>query len=249
MLEELVLPAMSVASTPMVFSPPVRGTSQEKVEAEREAGLPLQSTVAIPLRESAAVPVTLTGEMLTDEPFAGEVIAMLGAVLSRLTVSVADAVLPARSAAVPLTSWFAPSVVTVIGAGQLATPEVLSTQVKLTVTSLWFQPARLGWGVIVGDNVGGVLSMLSVTEVLAVFPARSTAVPETTWFAVSVLTVIGAGQLATPDSLSEQAKLTVTSLLCQPAALGAGFTTAAIVGGVVSTRNRAPNLDARLTAS
>ena len=38
---------MSVASTVMVLSPLVRGTSQEKVGAERVAGLPLQRTLIV----------------------------------------------------------------------------------------------------------------------------------------------------------------------------------------------------------
>ena len=63
----------------IVFGPLVRGTSQEKVEAEREAGFPLQRTVAIPLRVSVAVPVTLTGELVTVAPLDGEVIVTVGA--------------------------------------------------------------------------------------------------------------------------------------------------------------------------
>src|SRR5574341_928257 len=159
MLEEPVLPALSVASAVIVFGPLVKGTSQEKVEAERVAELPLQRTVAIPLRLSVAVPVTLTGELVNDEPFAGELIATGGGVLSRLMNTLVEALLPARSVAVAVTSWFAPSVVAVTGPGQLATPDVLSEHVKLTVTSLLFQPAGLGWGVTVVDRVGGVLSM------------------------------------------------------------------------------------------
>jgi hypothetical protein len=124
--------------------------------------------------------VTLTGELLTDDPFAGELMATLGAVLSRLMNTPVEPLLPARSVAVPLMSWFAASVLTLIGTGQLATPEVLSAQVKLTVTSFLFQPAALGWGLIVDDKVGGVLSMWIVTDTPAVFPALSTAVPEMT---------------------------------------------------------------------
>jgi len=117
MLELLVLPAMSLASTVIVFAPLVKGTSQKKVEVEREAGLPLQRSVARPLRLSVAVPVTLTGELLTDAPSNGEVMVRAGAVLSRLINTLAEALLPARSAAVPLTSWFAPSALTDMGKG------------------------------------------------------------------------------------------------------------------------------------
>ena len=102
MLGEPLLPAMSVASTVMMFGPLVRETLQEKVELEREAGLPLQSTVASPLRESEAVPETFTGDLLKDAPLGGEVMARAGAVLSRLMNTLAEALLPARSVAVPL---------------------------------------------------------------------------------------------------------------------------------------------------
>jgi len=40
----------------------------------------------------------------------------------------------------------APSVVTVTGAGQFATPEMASLQVKLTVTLELFHPAAFGAG-------------------------------------------------------------------------------------------------------
>ena len=65
-------------------------------------------------------------------------------------------------------------------------PLVASEQVKLTVTFALFQPAAFGAGVRAGTTPGGVLSILSVTEVLAMLPARSTAVPVTTWLAPSV---------------------------------------------------------------
>lgn len=104
LLDVLVLPARSVASTVIVFGPLIKDTSQEKVEVERVAGVPLQRTVAIPLRLSVAVPVTLTGELLTVAPLDGELIATVGAVLSRLINTLVEALLPARSVAVPLMS-------------------------------------------------------------------------------------------------------------------------------------------------
>jgi hypothetical protein len=57
----------------------------------------------------------------------------------------------------------------------------------------------LGCGETLATAIGGVLSRLIVTEVDAVFPALSIAVPLITWFAASVLTVTGPGQDATPD--------------------------------------------------
>src|SRR5947209_6333435 len=98
---------------------------------------------------------------------------MMGAVLSILTIATAVAVLPALSVTVPVTLWPAPSP-SVVGVGQEATPESASLHVKLTVTSVLFQPlafaAELGEALIVGS----VLSMLMpVTAPNAVFPALS----------------------------------------------------------------------------
>ena len=60
---------------------------------------------------------------------------------------------------------------------------------------------------------------VTAVEVAVVFPAPSTAVPVIVWFAPSVLTVTGAGQLAIPLVRSEQVKLTTTSALYQPVSL------------------------------
>src|SRR5947209_4941412 len=122
----------------------------------------------------------------------------------------------------------------VVAARQEATPDNPSEQVKLAVTLLLFQLAALGAGESVVVTAGGVLSILRLRELLAVFPALSVAVPEIVCFAPSVLTVVAAGQVATPDRLSEQVKDTVTLLLFQPAAFAAGLAVALIVGAVLS---------------
>src|SRR6266571_3960611 len=84
-------------------------------------------------------------------------------------------------------------------------------------------------------TVGGVLSMFSAADVvLAVFPALSVAEPLTVSLLPSVETVIGALQLPTPESASEQLKLTTTSVLFQPLPLGEGAADAKIVGNVRS---------------
>jgi hypothetical protein len=111
---------------------------------------------------------------------------------------------------------------TTIGAGQLTTPERASPQVKLTVTLELFQPAALVAGASAGVIVGGVLSILSVTLVLALLPAASVAVPETIWLAPSVVIVCGAGQTATGEVASAQTNVTVTFVLFHPAAFGTG---------------------------
>src|SRR5437660_173540 len=98
---------------------------------------------------------------------------MMGAVLSILTIATAVAVLPALSVTVPVTLWPAPSP-SVVGAGQEATPESASLQVKLTVTSVLFQPLALGAGLGEALMLGAVLSMLMpLTAAAAVFPALS----------------------------------------------------------------------------
>src|SRR5712691_2737017 len=94
-----------------------------------------------------------------------------------MPLTVALALLPATSVAVPLTDWPAPSMRTAAGSGQLATPDRLSLQVKLTVTSVLFQPFAFGAGLRAAVIVGGVLSILTAGEVkVALFPARSATV-------------------------------------------------------------------------
>ena len=122
----------------------------------------------------------------------------------------------------------------VVAAGQEATPDNPSEQVKLAVTLLLFQTAPLGAGESAVVIAGGVLSILRLRDVPAVFPALSVAVPEILCFAPSVLTVVAAGQAATPDRPSEQVNATVTLLLFQPAALAAGVAVELMVGAVLS---------------
>jgi hypothetical protein len=71
--------------------------------------------------------------------------------------SVAVAVLPARSAAVPLADPFAPSP-TVTGTGHEPTPESASWQWNETVTGALYQPAAFGERSAVAVIVGGVAS-------------------------------------------------------------------------------------------
>src|SRR5262245_12818318 len=180
--------------------------------------------------------------------------------LMPVTLAGAD-VLPARSVTVVVAVWFAPSVVFVT-VGQPGTPEPTalgssagsksgsiaegstpdanapgSPQVNVAVTLVLLQPFALGAGVRPAPAmVGAVLSILTVTTFEAVaWPALSVAVPWTGVPAVSAVRGTAAGQLATPDSPSSQAKETVTLDLFQPKALGPGLGVAAIVG---ATRSR-----------
>src|SRR5437870_6556973 len=84
-----------------------------------------------------------------------------GGVLSMLMLAtLAEAELPARSSAVPLTLCPAPSAKTVVGAGHWSTPDRLSAHVQMTATSVLFQPREFDGRSGVPEMVGGVLSIL-----------------------------------------------------------------------------------------
>lgn len=189
----------------------------------------------MPEPESAQVKFTVTFELFHPLALgAGEATAVIvGGVLSIFTERVAAEVLPALSMTDPVTG-VVPSAVTVTAAGQVpARPESASEQVKVTVTFELFQPLAFGAGDCSAVMIEGVLSRLIVTLVVAVFPAVSVAVPETTWFAPSVLTITGDGQVCIGLLPAVQVNVTVTFELFQPLAFGPGEATAVIVGGVV----------------
>ena len=150
-----------------------------------------------------------------------------------LTLTLAVAEFPASSIAVPLKDFATPPVVvTLIGAGQVATPDNASVQVKVIVTGPVLMPLT-GVGVTTAVIVGGVLSILTVMLTVAELPALSLTVPVTT-VVPSAVTVTGGSQVSTPESASEVLNETVTLVLFQPFALGAGDAVAVIVGGVLS---------------
>src|SRR3989442_21364 len=209
---------------------------------------------AILLPPSVHVKLTRTSVLFHPAAFGGGLPAALtaGGLLSMLSVMDVLAWFPATSTAVPLTTCPAPSVLTVTGSEQRAIPLPPSVQVKLTRTSVLFQPAAFGCGLTTALTPGRLLSMLSVTDTLAWFPATSTAVPLTTCPAPSVLTVTGSGQRATPLMASVHVKLTLTSVLFQPVALAVGLTDAMIIGGGFSPPGMRrvspqPGLDCRST--
>jgi hypothetical protein len=140
----------------------------------------LQLTVETPDNESDTLPVTVIADVETVAPFPGDVMLSTGGVLSMLSATDADAVFPATSVAVPGICWLEPSVDTVTGDGQLATPDSASLHAKVTVTLELFQSAAFGAGDADALMFGGVLSRLIVTDAEAVFPAMSVAVPEIT---------------------------------------------------------------------
>ena len=76
--------------------------------------------------------------------------------------TVAEAVLPAWSVRCRCADWPAPSAVSVNGQPpvHVATPDSASVPVKVTVTSVLFQPLALAAGAGCAVMVGAVLSML-----------------------------------------------------------------------------------------
>src|SRR6476620_8492990 len=91
-----------------------------------------------------------------------------------LTAAGSVAVLPALSRTVPVTAWALPSVVTVWGPVQLATPDRAAEQAQVMVTFSLFQPSAFAAGSWVCPMVGEVLSIPKETLCAAsVFPAVS----------------------------------------------------------------------------
>ena len=98
-------------------------------------------------------------------------------------------------------------------------------QTKLTVTGELFHPAAFGAGATDATTCsGGNGCRLNWILVVAVFPAMSVALPLKVC-RPAVVTVIGDGQMATPDKLSLQVNVTVAEIaLTIPLASGAGET-------------------------
>jgi hypothetical protein len=116
---------------------------------------------------SLPVKVTVTSELFQPFPLAGGAALALavGAVLSMLIpLTVVLAVFPALSVAVPLADCPAPSLESVCGAAHDVMPEVGSSHVNETVTSVLFQAFPLGAGDADPLIVGAVASRLIVTD-------------------------------------------------------------------------------------
>src|SRR5215216_710330 len=112
---------------------------------------------------------------------------MLGAVRSMLMfLTLASAVLPALSAAFPVTDWPAPSLESVAGSVHPASPDSASSHVNVTVTGALFQPLAFAGGVRWPEIVGARLSILSVivfcgAVLSSAFPALSVLQKLTVW--------------------------------------------------------------------
>src|SRR5260221_10575701 len=224
-------PAASDACTWMELVPGTSDCEQLNVAPDNVAIEPPQLTVVTPESASVPVPCTVMVDVLNTAPAVGEVIGTTGGVLSSLIIAVAEAEFPATSATDCVIDCPPPSVLTSSVPGHNTTPERPSKHVKVNVTSVLFQPAALGAVLDAAEMNGAVPSMFIVTLALAVLPALSTAWPVITCAAPSVPTVTGAGQMATPEVASLQAKATVTAELFHLAAFAAGLATAVITGG------------------
>ncbi len=97
-----------------------------------------------------------------------------------------------------------------------------------------FHPAAFGGGAGVAIIESGANCTLNVTLVDVVLPALSVADPLKTCPAPAVVTLIGAGHTAMPESPSEQLKVITAGAVTTPLAPGAGATVAVIAGGVLS---------------
>ena len=101
---------------------------------------------------------------------------------------------------------------------------------KETVTSPSYQPAALAARSAEPLTLGAVLSRFTIAGSVAVLPALSVAVPVTSWASPSSATTWSGVHDAMPETASAQVNLTVTSLLFQPLAFGAGASVCEIVG-------------------
>ncbi len=212
-----VLPALSPTEAlaerllPSPVTTLLAGQAPSPAMPER-LSLQVQATVTSPVYQPLVFLVGPLGVPLSD-----------GADLSMLIPpTVVLALLSALSTAVPVTDWLAPSPLSVVELVQLLMPDVASAQVKLTVTSLLFQPLPFAAGERLPVMVGAVLSSLTVTEPVPLLPTRSAAVAVFSAVPSAVtLSVAGVGPLAIPEppALSVALQVMETSVRYHPAVL------------------------------
>jgi hypothetical protein len=162
----------------------------------------------------------------------------------------ATAALPARSVTVTAPATFAPSLERTSGlvADDVATPDKLSATVNGIETLPWYQPAAFGELLApLNVTVGAVLSMRMVIDCVDVSPALFVAEQVEVVPDVSAVSIVVAQPLCDTigDSPSVTDRLTVTSPLCQPAAL-AGVLIGAVISGGVTSATVAPVIEAQL---
>ena len=103
----------------------------------------------------------------------------------------------------------------------------------MTTTSVRCHPSAFAAGATDAEIDARVLTILTLTVVVAWLPARSTAVPVKVCDP-SAVTTIGGAHDAMPEPASAHVKVIVASASMTPLAPGAGVTAAAIVGAAVS---------------
>src|SRR5947209_4630654 len=125
--------------------------------------------------------VIVTGERFHPAAFgAGDTDGVIrsGCTFWRLNNTLTEAVFPAISTAEPLIVCV-PFVLVVTREGQVKTPDKLSEQLKLTVAvAALMIPPGPGAGETVALITGGLRSIFSVVEAVAVCPAASVAIAE-----------------------------------------------------------------------
>jgi hypothetical protein len=158
------LPARSVPVTVIELDTELSRTLQENVEPVTVAEPPLQSTPPTPDRASVTEPDTATYGVLTVPPFVGLVMLMDGGVRSRFTTALVEAEFVAVSTALPLTTWFAPSELTLLGDVQDWIGAPPGTQENVTVTVELFHPLPSGDGEMEPEIPGSATSATFATK-------------------------------------------------------------------------------------
>src|SRR5262245_34496282 len=115
--------AISRACTWIALVPGISTCEQLKEPALKAAGVWPHLTDATPDNTSPTTPLTVTVEVFTTAPAAGDVTDTTGGVLSRLMMDVAGARLVARSVAACVICCPWPCVLTSTGSGHDATPD------------------------------------------------------------------------------------------------------------------------------
>ena len=158
-----------------------------------------------------------------------------------MPVTVPAPLFPARSLMLADAPRLRPSPLMVLLTGWVAAsiPDRPSAPVQAMETSPRYHSPPLESPVGAPVSEGAVLSMLILSTVTELaLPATSWVSPRTDWSEPSLETVWSGPQPAmpsTPESASEQLKVTLTSVLFQSAEFGPGARCPVIVGGTVST--------------
>src|SRR2546427_2477841 len=115
-------------------------------------------------------------------------------------------------------------------------PSAPSVEPRFTVTFVLFQPRLLAAGVRLAVTIGGVLSILIVTDSEALNPAPFVAKQVSVVPPVSVSSVTASQPVdeAIPDSSSLTDQDTLTAVLCQPFPFGSVEREGRMVGGELS---------------